>query len=347
MDRIAQLPSADRGDLFRIASEKKGNTSSRIIEKDFWIVWTLKHLFDLQEFPDLVLRGGTTLAKAYHVTQRFSEDIDLAIERGFFQFDDAEIFNSRTSSQRNTLLGRLERQCRDYIQDTLRPLLLERYQEALGLDNISLETEQGQLTRLIFIYPMSLGEEYDVPGYVSPSISIELSARPSFAPNESRTIRPYAADYFGDEFVQPECVVRVLRAERTFCEKLTMLHKYADRQPAGGERISRHYYDIFMLLNQRSMLTVASSGEMLPATVVYMNAFYHQPSAKYDDIVSGNLRLVPLGERRNRLEADYRLMEEMIFGEIPPLERLLEELERLENIINSRFTASAGIDVEG
>lgn len=48
-----------------------------LLEKDFWVVWTLKTLFESQAGADLTFKGGTSLSKAYKIIDRFSEDIDL------------------------------------------------------------------------------------------------------------------------------------------------------------------------------------------------------------------------------------------------------------------------------
>lgn len=59
------------------------NTSGRqphLLEKDIWVVWSLRHLFAAPYAPHLVFKGGTSLSKAYHVIQRFSEDVDLTYD---------------------------------------------------------------------------------------------------------------------------------------------------------------------------------------------------------------------------------------------------------------------------
>ena len=59
-----------------------GNISAAVIEKDFWVCWTLKLLFALDPSPArLIFKGGTSLSKVYGVIQRFSEDIDLSLNR--------------------------------------------------------------------------------------------------------------------------------------------------------------------------------------------------------------------------------------------------------------------------
>src|ERR1700681_3750657 len=82
MDKVARLTGADRAALFNQAGAARG-LANAIIEKDFWVCWTLKRLFGIQgeDSPGLVFKGGTSLSKAYDAIRRFSEDIDLSFDR--------------------------------------------------------------------------------------------------------------------------------------------------------------------------------------------------------------------------------------------------------------------------
>ena len=58
-----------------------------VIEKDFWVCWILKKLFSLPGLSEhLIFKGGTSLSKIYGLIQRFSEDIDISIDRAFLGF---------------------------------------------------------------------------------------------------------------------------------------------------------------------------------------------------------------------------------------------------------------------
>lgn len=50
MDDVARLPVADRTDLFVVTGTGRGLTTE-MIEKDFWVCWTLKRLFTLRDPP--------------------------------------------------------------------------------------------------------------------------------------------------------------------------------------------------------------------------------------------------------------------------------------------------------
>lgn len=49
------------------------------IEKDYWVTRALKLLSESELSEKIVFKGGTSLSKAHHIIQRFSEDTDLAV----------------------------------------------------------------------------------------------------------------------------------------------------------------------------------------------------------------------------------------------------------------------------
>lgn len=80
MESVARLPSAERRDLFAEAAVRKGMTPA-IVEKDFWVCWTLGRLFAHADLSRLLMfKGGTSLSKVFHLIERFSEDIDLILD---------------------------------------------------------------------------------------------------------------------------------------------------------------------------------------------------------------------------------------------------------------------------
>lgn len=86
MDDVARLPAGDRADLFVVTGAGRGLTSE-MIEKDFWVCWTLKRLFTLPDPPaGLLFKGATSLSKVFGVIERFSEDVDLSFDRAGLGF---------------------------------------------------------------------------------------------------------------------------------------------------------------------------------------------------------------------------------------------------------------------
>jgi predicted nucleotidyltransferase component of viral defense system len=80
MDNVALLSKRERALLFERTAERKHLTLA-VVEKDFWVCWALGYLFGKSEFKEnLAFKGGTSLSKAYSLINRFSEDIDLALD---------------------------------------------------------------------------------------------------------------------------------------------------------------------------------------------------------------------------------------------------------------------------
>jgi len=83
MDKFVLLANKDKRAYFEMAAANL-NVMPQLIEKDFWVCWILKILFSLEGIgAHLTFKGGTSLSKCYNVIKRFSEDIDVSIERSF------------------------------------------------------------------------------------------------------------------------------------------------------------------------------------------------------------------------------------------------------------------------
>lgn len=87
MKELLQMPAKRR----QLVCEQTGarlNLASVTVEKDFWVCWTLEKLFALPEWgAHLTFKGGTSLSKGWKLIERFSEDIDIVIDRGALGFD--------------------------------------------------------------------------------------------------------------------------------------------------------------------------------------------------------------------------------------------------------------------
>ena len=79
MTPFSNLPRAERALVINEAAGRLGLVPL-IVEKDFWVCWTLARIFEVEAMaPHVVFKGGTSLSKVFGAIQRFSEDIDLAV----------------------------------------------------------------------------------------------------------------------------------------------------------------------------------------------------------------------------------------------------------------------------
>jgi hypothetical protein len=344
MDKVALLPPSDRAALFGETGARRG-VANTIIEKDFWVCWTLKRLFGLPDnaVASPVFKGGTSLSKAFGIIRRFSEDIDLSFDRadlGYSGDRDPEkegISRKKAGQLIEELAGDVEKHIADNLVPALRAAFVHELGEPQNDDwTLSIDADDAQTVN--FHYPSALpAAEYLGMAYITPRVKLELGARGDPWPAEKRVIRPYAAEDFPDFFDEPDATVTVLSARRTFWEKATALHAEANRpaNSATPQYFSRHYYDLAMLLASDEGRAAAADTGLLSTVAQHKSTFFRTGWANYGAARPGSLRLIP-GEARIRdLRADYRAMAPMMFDDTPPsFDDILAAIEKFQETIN-------------
>jgi hypothetical protein len=338
VDHVAIWNPDERADLFREAAARMG-PAPEIIEKDFWVCWTLSRLFGKREsFPTMLFKGGTSLSKAHGLIERFSEDIDLSLDRADLGFAGArDPAREMSGKARRKLVAALQASCADYVGTALLPSLIRDFESILGAAegtwHLDVDSEDPQT--LLFAYPNGLTI---VPGsYNAPVVRLEFGARSDLWPATDAEIRPYAAEHVPEAFEgAANCTVQVLAAKRTFWEKATLLHAEFHRSKVrpSAEKLSRHYYDLAMLVTTPVLDEALSDVELLSRVAEHKTQFFPAAWARYDLARPGSLRLVPHEALAKMLAQDYQGMKEMIFGEQPPFTSIIERIAEIEARIN-------------
>lgn len=347
MNDVARMEAGERAELFREAAGRRSGMTPEMVEKDFWVCWTLLRLFALKEGPaSLIFKGGTSLSKVYGVIERFSEDIDLSLNRNDLGFTgERDPANAPSGKKAKKLLEELVAACRDAIRDRLLPAIQADFATILGSVgeetptwSVMIDAEDPQ--SLNFVYPPGVRRSgARLPAYLRPFVLLELGARSDAWPAEDHTIEPYAAQLLPGAFGEKECRVHVLAAERTFWEKATLLHAEYHRplDKGAAEQLSRHYYDLVQLHGSSAGKRALGQMDLLEAVVKHKRLFFSSGWANYETAKPGTFRLVPPPARQTALKADYQQMrEEMIFGAAPEWDDVLERLRALETEINSQ-----------
>ena len=199
------------------------------------------------------------------------------------------------------------------------------------------EDDVDQATLLVE-YP-SLYRSGDT-SYVVPRVRVEAGARSALEPSLDCTVAPYVADELPDWSLEVDDI-RVLAPERTYWEKLLILHGmhcgYRDvqRLPADRDRISRHYYDVAMITATDVGRCALSDIGLLDAVRRHNLTAFRQAWKRFDEAVPGSVRVVPQPELITAVERDYRAMEGMILGESPEFGWIIEQIHRAEAVINA------------
>ncbi len=301
-----------------------------VVEKDFWVCWTLKRLFEHPELSkQLIFKGGTSLSKVYGLIDRFSEDVDLILDWRVVN-SEQEPMGERSKTKQQKLNAELNERACEYIAESMMPMLEEALGSHCQLEVKTDERDQGHIVRVE--YPQTA----DTSGLL-PYIQLEVGPLASWLPNSENTIRPYAAEDFPDQFDDPVCPVRAIDAERTFWEKATILHHEAHRPEDSvlPERYSRHYYDLHLMASDKKLKADALGNlALLDDVVHFKKKFYPRAWANYDAAKPGTFKLIPPSYILDPMREDYSAMQDMIFGRCPSFAEIIESLTELESEIN-------------
>ena len=327
----------------RLACTEAGaqlNLSEIAVEKDFWVCWTLRKLFELPKWGEhLTFKGGTSLSKCWKLIERFSEDIDIVIERGALGFSgENAVEQAPSKTQTEKRLKALKVACQQCISDRIQPALIDVISSDLRETlEWTLEPDpydpDGQT--LLLFYPTVFPAQ---AAYLRPAVKIEIGARSDIDPAESIEIRPYISDAFPDLLLEPDTDVRAVMPTRTFWEKAMLLHEETFRPEANKKHrkaMARHYYDLYRLILAGIGDQSAQDPDLFYRIVEHRRGFFHYTWFDYSTLNLGQLRLVPAEADRPAWQADYESMQgEMFYGDVPTFEEIMRVVGDFQTRLN-------------
>jgi hypothetical protein len=337
----------DRRDLF-VGTGVRLGTVEQNIEKDFWVCWTLDALFNgLQaDGPRLLFKGGTSLSKSYGLIARFSEDIDITVFRqDIGQSATVEELEALSGKKRTARLESIRAACQAFINGPLREQLAALLRAAL--EGANLRPESGRIEpdpddsdqqSLLLWYPTVTTEGAN---YIRRAVKIESGAKSAIDPHSPATVKPYVADDLPDAVLEVPNITTV-EPGRTFWDKAVILHglrRWWERRgelKGGGQRVSRHYYDVYRLLSSLEGDTFAGDAAMAADCVRHARMFFNRPDFDLATAAPGTFALVPHNGMLDSLRTDYDAMTGMIFGEVPKFGDIIQSITELENRINTK-----------
>lgn len=338
MNKLLQLPP-DR--LLTIYTETQARLGlpAQSIEKDLWVCWTLRELFRLPGWGEhFTFKGGTSLSKAWKMIERFSEDIDLVIDREHLGFGGDTLSGKQ---QR-----RLKEECSRRIHAEIAPALAARFLELLPAGNAwtleaASEAEDRDRQTLLFTYPTV----FPTPSaYIRRVVKLEMGARSQIVPFATASIQSYVAEAIPDVIADASFPVRTVAARRTFWEKALLLHEETYRPNESDFTVrkaglARHYYDLWRLIKLGVADEAVADQLLFTHVVEHRQVFFRYNWIDYETMRPGSLRLLPLDEQLAAWRQDYDAMRaQMFFGEAPAFDVILESVGEFAR----RFNASAG-----
>jgi hypothetical protein len=263
----------------------------------------------------IIFKGGTSLSKAWDLIKRFSEDIDLVIDRRFLDFPD--------DLSRTQITKLREKSCQ-FISTTFRRDI-EKALHGFGIDPTTFKITTEEIT-VHDKDPLDLDLKY-IPIteeliYLPPRVIIQTGARSLFEPFVSRDVRSIIGQTFPDfPFSDPFFSVPTVLPKRTFLEKAFLLHEEFSKkegQIIRVERMSRHLYDL------ERMMDTSHGKEAIEDIVLYKSIIEHREKFNrlkgidYSTHNPNKINFVPPEEVLPAWSKDYSAMKEnMIYDETP------------------------------
>lgn len=302
-----------------------------VIEKDWWVVQTLRLILQMEVSKHLIFKGGTSLSKAWGLIDRFSEDIDLALDREFLGFK-GDI--SRTQ------VGKLKDASNKFISNDFFNALTNEFQKA-GIKDVSIQIvdrkdPDDDPVKIEIIYPALV--EYTE--YIRPRVLLEIGSRSLREPYTVCSFRSiigeeFPTQPFADNLIEISCA----NPERTFLEKLFLLHEEHQRptEKRKIDRKSRHLYDIEKISKTEFGTKAIEDKALYKSIVAHRERFTKLGGVDYLTHFPPSLNPIPPIETIALWEKDYKEMQEsMIKKESLPFDKLIAEIQSIVSRINKQ-----------
>ena len=328
MNNVAKLSVDERNELFKETASLM-NTTNAIVEKDFWVVWTLNKLFSDDRLNKILMfKGGTSLSKVFNLIGRFSEDIDLILD--WREVTNLNPLDAQASKNKQVKFNeQINENAKVYIKDKLLPIISEILFSQCTCE-FDIDKKGNYFVNIN--YPSAFTDSA-----LRPKILLEIGPLASWLPSASFEIESFVATEFPQLFKETKCTVNAIVAKRTFWEKATILHQEANRikEKRIPIRHSRHYYDLAQMVQSDVKDEALRDLRLLEDVVVFKQKFYMSAWAKYEDAKIGTFKILPPESRYKELKDDYTSMRSMIFDKYLEFDEIISILKDLENEINS------------
>ena len=311
--------------LQKVAKAEKLPQSA--IEKDWWVTSVLKAAFQTEAAPYMLFKGGTSLSKGWNLIERLSEDVDLAIDHTFYRI------NGTTKSQRD----KLRKKSRKYIQETLSKSLGNNL-TAIGCRGFSIENvvtkpngeplESDVDPTVILVNYESICEE--TTDYIQPRVKIEISCLSMAEPCEEKVIDSLIHKSYPEIDDATICQIRTVLPSRTFLEKAFLLNEEFQKDKPRAQRMSRHLYDLFMIMDTEFGKAALSDTDLYEAIIAHRQSYYALKFVDYQKHQPSSIDFRPRQAVIEDWKSDYaKMLESFIYGDAPSFEKLCSAMDEL------------------
>lgn len=300
-----------------------------VIEKDWWVVQTLRLITQMDIADQLVFKGGTSLSKAWGLIDRFSEDIDLAINREYFGF---------SGDISRTQVGKLKDASNKYLTTNFLANLREMFAQAgftdVKVDIVDAKDPDDDPVKIEVRFPAVV--QYSE--YVQPRVLLEIGSRSLMEPSTVCHFRSMIGESFPNmSFADNDIEIRCVNPERTFLEKLFLLHEehQRPRDKMAIQYKSRHLYDIYKMSNTPFAEKAISDKELYTSIVAHRERFTKLGGVDYNSHFPPNLNPIPADDLLPIWRGDFdELVGNMLQAEDITFEEVISIVKQISNRMN-------------
>jgi hypothetical protein len=312
-------------------------------EKDWWVTAVLYALFHTSVSPYLLFKGGTSLSKGWNIISRFSEDIDLALDRSFFLDVKGEKCANCTS---RTQIHHLREKGHDFILGDLKEELQNKLSQ-MGLKDVVVTNEDEEVDEtgktkttdhdkdpsVIFVKYPSLYSSHE--SYAMPVVKVEISVLSMAEPYEVKRISSLINQVYSAEGINVDedftMDIKTVSPARTFLEKAFLLCEEFQKDNPRTRRMTRHFYDLEKLSHTEYADKALSDVELYKAIVAHRDKFYHVGYVDYAKELPAVITILPPEALRESYETDYKAMQRsFIYADSLPFNELMDRLSQLQ-----------------
>ncbi|MCL2074256.1 MAG: nucleotidyl transferase AbiEii/AbiGii toxin family protein [Marinilabiliaceae bacterium] len=302
------------------------------VEKDVWVTAILRALFALPYAENLSFKGGTSLSKCYNLIERLSEDIDIAVNRDFLGY--------RGALSKSQIGSHLRRASCSFVREKLQfDLATQIENQDIGKKLFSVKVNITPISttdpEIIEVHYKSL---YNELNYLKPIIKLEISGRSMNEPLRKVMLQSIVDKEFpATSFVEKQFEVNAVVPERTFLEKICLLHEefVKPQEFMRSERMSRHLYDLVRMFDTDIIVKALSDKVLYQNIVEHRRIFIGLKGFDYNTLSPETIKIIPPENIIDRWQKDYETMREtMIYGESLPFDKLIDKIKELNKKIN-------------
>lgn len=251
-----------------------------------------------------------------------------------------EALEEMSGKKRQAKLDAIKTACQAFIGGDLLAQLAETLVGAVGEGmagaKVELDQDDESAQSLLLWYP-SVTAESD--GYIRKAVKIESGAKSALDPHARHCVVPYLADDL-PALDLTVANVTIVDAERTFWDKVVILHglrRWFDARQvlrAGGQRVSRHYYDVHQLMIAGTGASAMANPELGRDCVAHARMFFNSRDLDLAHAEPGSFSMMPTDAMIADLRRDYAAMAGVIFGDVPDFDAILATVDTLQRSLN-------------